>query len=79
MFVQIPPLRTGPSEPENTIENKSMIPWPPPTMRPTRRDERLKATPFLIRHQSTNQDRLLQKATLNQKLTRLGILFVNRT
>jgi hypothetical protein len=52
---------------------------PSPAMRPTNRHEGLKTGPFLIRHQSPNQVRLLPKATLNQKLALMGILFVNAT
>ena len=79
MLMQIPPLRAGAGDPENTIENKAMIFRPSPTMRPATRHERLKTSPFLIRHQPSNQSRLPAKTTVNQNYRRLGILFVNKT
>ena len=79
MLVQITPLGTSAGEPEYAIQNKTMILRASSAMRTTNRDEGLEAGPFLIRHQSSNQHRLLPKATLNQKLARLGILFVNKT
>jgi hypothetical protein len=54
-----------------------MISWRAAAMRAANRHEWLKAGPFLIRHQSPNQARLLPKATLNQNLDPMGILFVN--
>lgn len=79
MFVQIPPLRPGAGDPENPIENEAVVLRPSPAMRAANRHERLETGPLLIRHQSPNQGRLVPKATLNQKLALIGILFVNRT
>lgn len=58
MLMQITPLRARPDDPENSIENKAMVLGPPTAMRAANRHERLKACPFLIRHQSPNQARL---------------------
>jgi hypothetical protein len=77
--VQAAPLRAGAGDPENPIENKAMILRPSPAMRAANRHEGLEAHPFRIRHQSPNQARLLAKATLNQNLAPMGILFVNET
>jgi len=77
MSVQVAPLRSGAGDPENSIQNKPMIFWRTSAMRAANRHEWLKAGPFLIRHQSPNQARLLPKATLNQNLDPMGILFVN--
>ena len=77
MFVQVAPLRPGAGDPENPIENKAMVLRPSPAMGAPNRHEWLKAGPFRIRHQSPNQVRLLAKATLNQNLDPMGILFVN--
>jgi len=71
MLMQIPPLRAGAGDPENVIENKAMIFRTSPTMRPATRYEGLKASPFLIRHQPSNQSRFLAKGTLNQNHRRL--------
>ncbi len=78
MLVQVTPLGTGAREPENPVQNKPVILRASSAMRAPNRDKGLKTSPFLIRHQSSNQSRLLAKATLNQKLDRWGILFVNK-
>ncbi len=75
--LQVAPLRHGAGDPENPIENKAMVLRPSPAMGAPNRHEWLKAGPFRIRHQSPNQVRLLAKATLNQNLDPMGILFVN--
>ena len=57
-LMQVTPLRARPGDPENSIENKAMVLGPSTAMRAANRHERLKARPFLIRHQSPNQARL---------------------
>jgi hypothetical protein len=79
MFVQVPPLRPGAGDPENPVENEAVVLRRSPAMRAANCDEGLEAGPFRIAHQSQNQVRLLPKATLNQKLDQIGILFVNAT
>ena len=54
----------------------AMVPWPTTTARTSFDHERLKAAPFFIAHQTTDQGRL-PKTTLNQILPLLGIPFVN--
>jgi hypothetical protein len=76
MFVQIAPRDTRSSDPENPIQNKAMVPRAPTTPRTSFDHEWLKAVPFFIAHQTTDQGSL-PKATLNQILPLLGIPFVN--
>jgi hypothetical protein len=79
MPMQVAPLRPSAGDPENPIENKAVVFRASSAMRPTHRHERLETGRFVIRHQSPNQARLLPKATLNQNLHLMGILFVNAT
>jgi len=76
MLVKVAPRDTCSRNPEYAIQNKAMVPWPPTTARTAFDHERLKAAPFFIAHQTTDQGRL-PKATLNQILPLLGIPFVN--
>lgn len=76
MLVQIAPRDTRSGDPENTIQNKAMVPWSAPAASAALNHERLKTGPFLVAHQTTNQDNL-PKATLNQNLPLQGIPFVN--
>jgi hypothetical protein len=76
MLVQIAPRDTRSSDPENPIQNKAMVPRAPTTPRTSFDHEWLKAGPFLVAHQTSDQSSL-PKATLNQILPMLGILFVN--
>jgi len=78
MLVQIAPRDTRSRNPEYTIQNKAMVPWAPAAPRTSFDHERLKAAPFFVAHQTTDQDSL-PKATLNQILPLLGIPFVNTT
>jgi hypothetical protein len=50
MLVQIAPRDARSRNPENTIKNKAMIPWPPPAVRTALDHERLKTRPFLVAH-----------------------------
>lgn len=76
MLMQIAPRDARPCNPEYAIENKAMVPGAPTTPRTTLDHELLKATPFFVAHQTTDQGSL-PKATLNQILPMLGIPFVN--
>lgn len=58
MLVQIPPGRAGPGDPEYPVENLPVIFGRPPTLAARRHYERLEKRPFLIQHQSANQDHL---------------------
>jgi hypothetical protein len=79
MIRQIPPLRARACNPENSIQNKAMIPWRPSTSWTALHHEWFEEAPFLVAHQITDQDALLQKGILNQTSRDLGILFVNKT
>jgi hypothetical protein len=78
MFMQIAPSDTGPSNPENPIQNKAMVPRTPPATRAAFDHERFQTCPFLVAHQTSDQGGL-PKATLNQILSALRISFVNTT
>ena len=70
MLVQITPRDTRARDPENTIQNKPMVPWTPPTTCAPLNHERLKTGPFLVAHQTTNQDSLPQ-SYLESEITRV--------
>jgi len=76
MLVQVAPGHARPCDPKNPIQDKAVISRAPPAARSALDHERLKARPFLVAHQTPDQDSL-PKATLNQNLRDLGILFVN--
>jgi hypothetical protein len=76
MLVQVAPGHARPCDPENPIQNKAVISRAPPAARSALDHEWLKTRPFLVAHQTPDQDRL-PKATCNQTLRDLGILFVN--
>jgi hypothetical protein len=76
MLVQVAPGYARSRNPENPIQDKAVISRTPPAARTALNHERLKTGPFLIAHQTTDQDSP-PKATLNQNLRDLGILFVN--
>jgi hypothetical protein len=78
MLMQIAPRDACPRNPEYAIQNKAMIPGAPATPGTPFDHERLKAAPFFVAHQTSDQDSL-PKATVNQILTLLGIPFVNTT
>ena len=58
MLMQVAPGNAGSRNPENPIQNKAVIPWTPPTAGTTLDHERLKTGPFLVAHQSSDQDSL---------------------
>ncbi len=58
MFVQVAPGNAGARNPENPIQNKAMISRAPPTARATLDHEWLKTGPFLVAHQTPDQDGL---------------------
>ena len=76
MLVQVAPGHARPCDPENPIQDKAVIPRTPSAARTALNHERFKTGPFLIAHQTTDQDSLL-KSYLNQNLRDLGIPFVN--
>jgi len=63
MLMQIAPGNARPCDPENPIQNKTMVPRTTPTARTTLDHEGLKTGPFLVAHQSPDQGRL-PKASL---------------
>ena len=71
MLVQVAPGNTRPRNPENSIQNKAMIPGTPPAARTTLDHEGLKTGPFLVAHQSPDQDSLL-KSNLESEPTPFG-------
>jgi hypothetical protein len=76
MLMKIAPRDTSSRNPEYAIQNKAMVPRAPTAPRTSFDHERLKAAPFFVAHQTTDQGSL-PKATLNQILPLLGIPFVN--
>ena len=58
MFVQVAPGNACSRNPENPIENKPMVPRTTPAARPALDHEWLKASPFLVAHQTPDQDSL---------------------
>lgn len=72
ILVQIPPRRSGSSDPEYPVENPPVILGRPSALAACRYDKRLKKQPLLIRHQSANQD-CLPKSSLES----LFATFVN--
>jgi hypothetical protein len=70
MLVQIAPRDTRPRNPENPIQNKPMVPRAAPASGPPLNNEWLKTGPFLVAHQTTNQDSLPQ-SYLESEITRV--------
>jgi len=60
MLVKIAPCDTRSRDPENAIQNKAVVPWTPPAPGTPLNHKWLKTRPFLVAHQSTNQDSLPQ-------------------
>jgi hypothetical protein len=58
MFVQVAPGYARPGYPENPTQNKAMISRTPPAARTALDHEWLKAGPFLVAHQTPDQDGL---------------------
>ncbi len=77
MLVQIAPGNARSRYPENPIQNKPVVLRPTPAARPALNYKWLQTSPFLIAHQTPDQNSPHAKATLNQKLSDLGIPFVN--
>src|SRR4051794_7729123 len=71
MLVQVTPGNTCSRNPENSIQNKTMIPRTPPTTRAAFNHERLKTRPFLVAHQTPDQSGL-PKSHLESEPTRFG-------
>ena len=71
MLVQVTPGNTRPGNPENSIQNKAVIPRSPPAACTALNHKRLKTGPFLIAHQTTDQGSFL-KSYLESELTRFG-------
>ena len=71
MLMQVTPGDTRSRNPENPIQNKTMIPRTPPTARTAFDHEGLKAGPFLVTHQTPDQGSLL-KSYLESDTTPFG-------
>jgi len=57
---QIPPWSPRSGNPENAIQNKTMVLWTPAAPRAAFNHKRLKTDPFLVAHQSTDHGSLRQ-------------------
>ena len=71
MFVQVAPGNARSRNPENPIENKAVVPWTTPAARASLDHEWLKASPFLVAHQTPDQDSL-PKNHLESDIAPLG-------
>jgi hypothetical protein len=71
MFVQVAPRDTGPRNPEDPIQNKTMIPWTAAAAGTTLDHERLQARPFRIAQQASDQGSVL-KSHLESDTTAVG-------
>jgi hypothetical protein len=71
MLVQVAPGNTCSRNPENAIQNKTMIPRTPPAARTALNHERLKTRPFLVAHQTPDQGGL-PKSHLESDTAPLG-------
>jgi hypothetical protein len=58
MLVQVAPGHARPCDPENPIEDEAVISRAPPAARPALDHKRLKTRPFLVAHQTPDQDSL---------------------
>ena len=76
---QITPLGASARDPEDAIEDPTMILGPSAAVRASPRHERLEERPFLVAHQVSNHGRRPPKATLNHLKARSEIIFVNRS
>jgi hypothetical protein len=72
MLMQVAPGNTRPRDPENPIQNKTMIPRSPPAACTPFDYKGLKTGPFLVAHQTSDHGSLL-KSYLESEATR----FVN--
>ncbi|WP_235054345.1 hypothetical protein, partial [Novosphingobium lindaniclasticum] len=71
MLVQIAPGYARSCDPENAIQDKPVISWAPTAACTTLNHEGLKAGPFLIAHQTTDQGSF-PKSHLESEPTRFG-------
>ena len=71
MLVQVTPGNTRSRNPEYPIQNKPMVPWPPPATCATLNHKGLKTGPFLIIHQTAQHDSF-PKSYLESDTTRFG-------
>jgi hypothetical protein len=78
MLMQVAPRDTRSRNPEYAIQNKTMVLRAPATPRTPFDHEWLKAAPFFVAHQTSDQNSL-PKAAMNQILPLLEIPFVNTT
>ena len=69
--MQVAPGNTRSRDPENAIQNKAVVPRPPPAARTALDYERLKARPLLIAHQTTDHGSFL-KSHLESEPKRFG-------
>ena len=71
MPVQIAPRHAGARDPEDAVENPPVILRRPPALAAPRDHQRFEKSPFLIRHQAANQERL-PKRSLESRLAIQG-------
>ncbi len=67
ILVQVAPRRARPRDPEHPVQNKPVIFRRPTALAAPGNHERREKRPLLVRHQSTNQDRL-PKSSLESRL-----------
>ena len=77
MLVQVAPGHARPCDPENPIQDKAVISRAPPAARAALDHERLKTRPFLVAHQTPDQDSLPKSYLKSDTYAVLGIPFVN--
>lgn len=71
MFMQFTPSNAHSRNPENTLQNKVMVPLTTPASRAAHNHEGLKTQPSLVAHQSPDQDGL-HKIDLEPNTDALG-------
>src|SRR5690606_5354577 len=70
LFGQVAPRRTSPCDPENAIQNKTMVRRLAPVRMPDGSDEALKESPFVVGHQVACQAHLLRREQLESQRAR---------
>src|SRR5690554_4480349 len=67
LFGQVPPRRAGPDDPENPIQNKTMIGWFAPVRMPNGMDEPLEEGPLVVGYQIARQEHLPRRDDLESQ------------
>jgi hypothetical protein len=73
MLMQVAPRDTRSRNPENPIQNKTVVPRPSPAPGATLNHKRLKTGPFFVAHQTTHQGSL-PKSYLESEINPVGNL-----